>query len=52
MKENRFFLLGLYLFNLGTVSVGRATNPFMLISCVLGIIIGGLFICYSLDLKI
>jgi hypothetical protein len=49
-NEDRFLIVGLYLFNLGTVSIARAdiSNPFEVISCVFGIIIGGLCVCYSL----
>lgn len=48
--KDRFFLLGLYLFNLGTVSMPRATSDFAFIAAVCGTIIGGLFICHSLEL--
>jgi len=51
-KLDKYFLLGLYLFNLGTVSLARATldNPFSMAASFFGVIVGGLCICKGIEL--
>jgi hypothetical protein len=50
MKRNdKLFILGLYLFNLGSVSVSRTSNDLGLFSSIFGVIIGGCLIFASIE---
>lgn len=51
-RLDRCFILGLYLFNLGTVSIGRSSDDLGFIAATLGVIIGGLLMWHSIEGKV